>query len=110
MLTYAAASFGVCHVGGKGVVAADLQRPAFGGLIVAVYLLPFLCRVPFLVPEFTGMYIAAPPKLVVDRPLAEAQLPRDLPHRYLVPPHGLQLVTLLLRHVVLLPHLPVPLQ
>lgn len=52
--------------------------------------------------------IAAPPKLVVDRPLAEAQLPRDLPHWYLVPPHGFQLVTLLLRHVVLLPHLPVP--
>lgn len=95
-------------VGGKGVVAADLQRSAFGGLIVAVFLLSFLCRVPFLVPEFTGMHIAAPPKLVVDRPLAEAQLPRDLPHWYLVPPHGFQLVTLLLRHVVLLPYLPVP--
>lgn len=98
----------VLDVGGKGVVAADLQRPAFGRLVVAVYLLAFLCRVPFLVPEFTGMHIAAPPKFVVDRPFAEAQLPRDLPHWYLVPPHGFQLVALLLRHVVLLSHLPVP--
>ena len=50
--------------------------------------------------------IAAPPQFVVDRPLTESQLPRDLPHRYLVPPHGFQLVPLRLCHVVSLSHLP----
>lgn len=88
------------------MVAADLQGPPFCCLVIAVYLLAFLCRVPFLVPEVAGMHIAPPPKLVVDRPLAEAQLTGYLSHRYLVPPHGFQLVALLLRHIVLLSHLP----
>ena len=93
-------------VGRIGVVAADLQRPTLGRLVVVVCLLSFLCRVPFLVPEVAGMHIAPPPKLIVDRPLAEAQLTGYLSHRYLVPPHGSQLVALLLRHIVLLSHLP----
>ena len=90
----------------EGVVAADLQGPALGRLIVAVYLLAFLRGVARLVPVFAGMDIAAAFQLVVDSPLTEAQLAGDLPHRYLVPPHGFQLVALLLRHVVLLLHLP----
>ena len=93
------------NVGREGVVAADLQGPALGRLIVAVYLLAFLCGVARLVPVFAGMDIASTFQLVVDRPLAEAQLAGNLPHRHLVPPHGFQLVALLLCHVVLLLHL-----
>ena len=47
-------------VGREGVVAADLQGPALGCLVVAVDLLALLCGVARLVPVFTGMDIAAP--------------------------------------------------
>lgn len=93
---------------GCATSTSGVSSIALSSLMIAVYLLSFLCGVARPVPVFAGMHIAASLKLVVDHPLAEAQLAGDLPHWYLVPPHGLQLVALLLRHVVLLSHLPVP--
>lgn len=88
----------------------DNWTPGQAGYIIgqALHVLPFLRRVAFLIPKFTGMYIAAPPQFVVDRPLTESQLSRDLPHRYLVPPHGFQLMPLCFCHIVPFLHLPVP--
>lgn len=94
--------------GRKGVVAADLQRPALGRLPIVVDLLAFLRGVPNFVPVVAGVEVTASPEFVVYGALAEAQLPRDLPDGYLVAPHGLQLVTFRLCHVVLLSHLPLP--
>lgn len=50
------------------------------------------------------MQIASAPKLIVYRLSASVQLPRDLRNRYLIPPHGFELVPLSRGHVALLFH------
>ena len=90
----------VLDVGGKGVIAADLQRPAFCRLIVVVYLLPLVRRVPQLVIVAVVMEILPAPYLVVDRLAAAAQLPGDVADRLLLVQQRLQDDAFLFRHVV----------
>ena len=53
------------------------EGPAFGGLVVGVYLLAFVCGVALLVPPVAGMDILSPRYFVVDGLAAEAQLFRN---------------------------------
>ena len=86
--------------GGKGVVTADLQRPALGSLIVVMYLLSLVRRVPQLVIVAVVMEILPAPYLVVDRLTAAAQLPGDVADRLFLVQQRLQDDAFLFRHVV----------
>lgn len=68
-------------VSGKGVVVPDLQRSALGGLIVVVYLLALVRRVPQLVIVPVVVEILPALDLVVDCLTAATQLPGYVAHR-----------------------------
>ena len=61
-------------IGGKGVIAADLQRSALGGLVVVVDLLALIRRVPELVIVAVVVEILPALDFFVDRLAAASQL------------------------------------
>ena len=88
------------------MIAADFQRPPFGGLVVVVRKLRFLGRVFFHIPIYSmdvpDNLAFSPRQLVVNSLPAASQLLCDLGYRELCFAQCFQLVPFLPAHVVLL--------
>lgn len=88
------------NVSGKSVVIADLQRPAFGGLVVVMCRLSSLGRIPALVIIPVVVQVLPSPDLVVNRLPGESQLLGDVADRLLFVQQCFQSDALFLRHVM----------
>ena len=76
-------------IGGKGVIATDLQRPALGGQVVVVDLLALIRRIPELVIVAVVVEILPALDLIVDRLAAASQLLGYVAYRFLLVQQGL---------------------
>ena len=90
----------VFNVGGKGVVIADLQRSAFGRLVVVVCCLSPLGGIPALVIIPIVVQILPAFDLVVNGLPRESQLPGNVADRFSLIQQGFQSNALFFRHVM----------
>ena len=59
-------------------MVSDLQRPAFGGLVVVMDLLGLVSGVSDFIIEFAGMCVLSPLQFIVYGLSGESQLPGNL--------------------------------